>query len=975
MSSQAAISAVKKVGKKVGKKVASGLKQFGVLADEQTEEEIKIAVPVDPSAYAVVVASSPAIQEVLLAALRANPAAEEFVSTDRDAAQLLIAAGYHVVEQARVDSAEINLGRDEFASDLAAVDAFLPYFDEPQEYSEDERMILHGGHALEAQYNAAKRTKKFKTVSALASARYVFSGQRLLCRTTADIRAPIRKVLVYNMQITPKYYTATYTDTELEDRVVDRPNNHNYTVLQKFKSPPPIHGRELVATCVWEKLDGGTGFFVCIKSISRPDCPLSPNFVRIHLNVAIKFKSISPILTSVEVIVYNDLKLPLPKWVNTQVVLPQATGTALNMQLFVATFRPANEVNKGDAKELGMILIDRLYALRGDEKLLREKLFKLVSRVAVLRKAQAKYHYVVELLLHVIRNKYGTSGGASCQSHLRKITPNEMEAMGKGLANIIMSNVTGDAAVDEWIRGSLPLQELSAENSWFRPMMEGSAEELLSRANFGVAARAFIGAGFSFFDMASDTFMVFGYFEEGRDEFALALIGMIALNVISQLIVVFCQNRKLKQDRWQTMLSDMLYTVTFVKAGVDAYRVASGAEENEGAMFGTLSEMIYGKYLEMYFVSVAARMRALQFCIRCCKQELLETNTLFSCFCSCQEALPGLCIQVVALVTSKQIRASHIASLLLSVGSAALTATSSSYDLDTAPEKRRRSPDMYGMVPDSGRAVTFAFMFSICSVQLFNKALAMALLYVTNSSWIWRYLAGDMSIYFAQKLLRRDFTMFVPIPGVFGILISVFYRIVGKMLADFSGSLHFRNPYELGGIFFSINLIMTQCSVFGATYLYVEHCKDENKIDADKLWKLVTVSVALWTALFTYFIFNLIDTEYRKTFWSTRTGWQKSCSFFLDNDDDSKRIIVFSDNPTCWKSIAPRVKEWTLLNWGTWSDTKPAWFTPQIISTVPDEFIPPRYLSGLGGAVRERRGSARMSGREVTVRPKFSGRR
>jgi hypothetical protein len=272
---------------------------------------------------------------------------------------------------------------------------------------------------------------------------------------------------------------------------------------------------------------------------------------------------------------------------------------------------------------------------------------------------------------------------------------------------------------------------------------------------------------------------------------------------------------------------------------------------------------------------------------------------------------------------------------------------------------------MYGMVPDTGRTVTFAFMLSICAVQLINKAIAIALLYVTKSSWMWWYLAGDMAIYLLQKLLRRDFTCLFIFPEVAVIPGSLIYRVVVKVISDFSGSLFLRNPYELGGIYFSINQILAQCSVFGAVYLYTEYCTGESMIDGSTLWKFVTASVTLWIILFTYFIFNLINPEYRKTFWSTQTGWQKSCSFFLHNVDDATRIVVFTDNSILWRSIAPQVKEWTLANWGTWVDSKPEWFTSKVISTVPDEFIPPRYLSSLGGfARRERRGSARISIRE-----------
>ena len=45
-------------------------------------------------------------------------------------------------------------------------------------------------------------------------------------------------------------------------------------------------------------------------------------------------------------------------------------------------------------------------------------------------------------------------------------------------------------------------------------------------------------------------------------------------------------------------------------------------------------------------------------------------------------------------------------------------------------------------------------------------------------------------------------------------------------------------------------------------------------------------------------------------------------------------------------------------------EEKPAWYTPLITATVPDEYIPPQFLAGLGGANRQRRGSAASSLRE-----------
>ena len=56
--------------------------------------------------------------------------------------------------------------------------------------------------------------------------------------------------------------------------------------------------------------------------------------------------------------------------------------------------------------------------------------------------------------------------------------------------------------------------------------------------------------------------------------------------------------------------------------------------------------------------------------------------------------------------------------------------------------------------------------------------------------------------------------------------------------------------------------------------------------------------------------------------------------------------------------------EWTRLHYAKRTREKPEWFTPLIIATILDEYIPAECLGGLGGAKRQRRGSAVRSVRE-----------
>ena len=48
--------------------------------------------------------------------------------------------------------------------------------------------------------------------------------------------------------------------------------------------------------------------------------------------------------------------------------------------------------------------------------------------------------------------------------------------------------------------------------------------------------------------------------------------------------------------------------------------------------------------------------------------------------------------------------------------------------------------------------------------------------------------------------------------GIFGILISFLQRVCVKLITDYCGCLHYRHPFELGGMVFSVTLIWAQVS-------------------------------------------------------------------------------------------------------------------------------------------------------------------
>jgi hypothetical protein len=462
--------------------------------------------------------------------------------------------------------------------------------------------------------------------------------------------------------------------------------------------------------------------------------------------------------------------------------------------------------------------------------------------------------------------------------------------------------------------------------------MDSVATEVALRATFGVAARAFAGASLSFLDTVSDFYIIYQYWEGGRTFYAWLLIGMISANLFLQLCAVLMNTLGLKRGRVRNTLFGMLTVVTFTKPGFDAWDLASGAEQLEGAALTPLNSYTLVKAVEM--------------------------------FC---EAIPGFTLQAVALITSKTTSKAAVFSLLVSAGSAGLCSAAITFDFDTDMAERRASPHLYGMIPNVGRGLAYANLMAMATMQIVAKGVAAALLIVTNPLWLWYYLACDYGLYFLYKAVMGDLWVFLPLPPAVSVLAAVLYRVITKAIADFSGCVLLRLPDELGGAYFAFNAVSAQASILLSVYLYNEYFEaeeGEKKWDATMLWIFAIASIVSCVLLFAFFLSVVCDPKHRHSFYGLRTGWRHSCGYFLDFEDDEHKIKVFDINIMQWAGIADEVMAWTMANWEGWERDKPEWFTPFVKSTVPDDFIPPRFLAEMGGA-RERRGSAAGSVKEV----------
>ncbi|GMH67952.1 hypothetical protein TL16_g04808 [Triparma laevis f. inornata] len=233
--------------------------------------------------------------------------------------------------------------------------------------------------------------------------------------------------------------------------------------------------------------------------------------------------------------------------------------------------------------------------------------------------------------------------------------------------------------------------------------------------------RLLFGGILSTFDSMTDIYMIFTFWRSGEKNYAYFIMYFILFSHFLQLVFVVLQNRKQRKTK---ILKEMVYVLTFMKPGVDAYRVAIDNEEVAGSVVSPRSEMMYFKGVELF-----------------------------------AEAIPGALVQAYAFLAGSNQSSGVIFSLVVSVSVAAFTSTTMSFDIDQDKIKRGHNPDFYGYIPDatSKKIKTFFCIFLMAACQVSAKIIACSLCTVESASVDFLYLALDMSLFVVYKLVKRDF--------------------------------------------------------------------------------------------------------------------------------------------------------------------------------------------------------------------------
>jgi hypothetical protein len=293
-----------------------------------------------------------------------------------------------------------------------------------------------------------------------------------------------------------------------------------------------------------------------------------------------------------------------------------------------------------------------------------------------------------------------------------------------------------------------------------------------------------------------------------------------------------------------------------------------------------------------------------------------------------------------------------------------------SFDVD--PVKRKETPDFYGYIPDgTSRTVIFGCMVMNGALLLLSRSFCAAMLMLVEKKYFIWYSAFDTGLYLLQKMLRKDFTYWIPVEGVELLIFSVMMRMGVKIITDYTGIVQFRGSAEMGGIYWSISMTMAISAPFAAVVFYFAYTAPDAVVMAEKIaWRVVCSLSGSWLVFFLLFL-ALMKKKYRKTFFDFETGNEWAMSFFLKGDTDAKRVKPLRLNKRKWKKIRPQMKEFVLENWERWEEEEPDFFTEAFKKRVPDDMLPPNELRRqkvAGGGQRRRSSLGEMMGGSVPER-------
>ena len=231
----------------------------------------------------------------------------------------------------------------------------------------------------------------------------------------------------------------------------------------------------------------------------------------------------------------------------------------------------------------------------------------------------------------------------------------------------------------------------------------------------------------------------------------------------------------------------------------------------------------------------------------------------------------------------------------------------------------------------------------------------LARLFAPRSLRYWLNVPGIMSwvatILFRvlQKLLV-DYTVMVQLrrtyeqPSISQACVLPFLTFLLFLLSSTSPHLFFSDPNEVGGSYWISSLLLGQTTSFVSVYLFLSRASERQQDQYDTssatdLWSLIVLLEVSFAAFFAIFLVS-IKREFIVTFFSTVTAKKFNQERFRNATTDHARYDLLTNHHSYYDEIRGEVKKWVEEKYYDWVEDEPEWFTDRVKASIPKDMIP-----------------------------------
>lgn len=262
--------------------------------------------------------------------------------------------------------------------------------------------------------------------------------------------------------------------------------------------------------------------------------------------------------------------------------------------------------------------------------------------------------------------------------------------------------------------------------------------------------------------------------------------------------------------------------------------------------------------------------------------------------------------------------------------------------------------------------------------MLLIRCLTIVLLGQVGAIYVFGFIAIDMFIFLLIKILRGDFWYWIPFGGdTIQAMMSMLFRVIVKIVTDFTSLVHMRHPNEVGGAYWLFGLILSMGMLPVAFQLYeadIENQLYEADIENINIGRNGTnvtkeaveinegalfvgkLLMALTTLIFLIFFFNT-EKRFRRTFYSSETAIDLVVRNFRAAKEEAEKARIFGNTHHYYDPIEDELKQWISENWYSWVKSKPAWFDEALRESIPMNLIPSDYAKKKERSARRRTAS------------------